>query len=249
MIARTSGTDIRYYHFDALGSTRLLTDSSGNITDKYSYDAYGSLISHDEFEGSIDQPYQYVGQYGYYTHYQEPEFGLMQLGVRFYDPQVGRFGQIDEILRVVSNYMYAMDKPVKLVDPSGYDSWLEDHISGSGMICVDSSCEGSPAWKKVSGKMQNAKQLGRSGSYIRLPNPPSKCKGKTRHNCAETDGVTNIPSSVKIGTGVPRRPKGKDDLKIRGGTTCTFKCTSSTVTVTCIDRGGGIWPNPIWGNY
>jgi hypothetical protein len=59
LIARVSATIPTYYHFDALGSTRLLTDSDGDVTDKYAYDAYGSLISHGEFEGSIDQPYQY----------------------------------------------------------------------------------------------------------------------------------------------------------------------------------------------
>jgi YD repeat-containing protein len=91
LIARLNATEgIRYYHFDELGSTRLLTDSTGAITDRYAYDAYASLLSHDCYEGSVQQPYQYVGQLDYYTHWMEPDFGLLQLGVRFYDPNLDR---------------------------------------------------------------------------------------------------------------------------------------------------------------
>jgi len=122
LIARVHPTEgIRYYHFDEVGSTRLLTDANGTVTDRYAYDAYGSLLSHDRYIGSVNQPYQYVGQLGYYTHWMEPEFGLLQLGVRFYDAQVGRFGQTDRIaLDRVSEYSYALDRPSSITDPSGY---------------------------------------------------------------------------------------------------------------------------------
>ncbi|MHB1456865.1 MAG: RHS repeat domain-containing protein [Armatimonadota bacterium] len=95
LIARLDGPYAHYYHFDELGSTRLLTDSSGNVSDKYSYDAWGSILWREKYTDSIDQPYQYVGRFGYYTHYQEPDFGLMQLGVRFYDAETGRFTSRD----------------------------------------------------------------------------------------------------------------------------------------------------------
>ncbi len=53
----------RYFHFDALGSTRALTDSSGNVTDTYEYNAFGVLESST---GTSVNPYRYVGQWGYY---------------------------------------------------------------------------------------------------------------------------------------------------------------------------------------
>ena len=34
-----------YYHYDGLGSTRQLTDSSGDVTVSYTYDAFGNLIA------------------------------------------------------------------------------------------------------------------------------------------------------------------------------------------------------------
>jgi RHS repeat-associated protein len=120
LIARVHPTDgIRHYHFDELGSTRLLTDADGDMTDGYAYDAYGSLLSHDCYSGSVNQPYQYVGQLGYYTHYMEPDFGLLQLGVRFYDPEVGRFTQRDPLEDELSRYAYASESPTARKDPSG----------------------------------------------------------------------------------------------------------------------------------
>jgi RHS repeat-associated protein len=120
LIARLNATDgIRYYHFDELGSTRLLTDGSGNVTDRYAYDAYGSVLAHDQYSGSVDQPYQYVGQLGYYAHHMEPDFGLLQLGVRFYDPEVGRFTQRDPLEDELSRYAYASESPTARKDPSG----------------------------------------------------------------------------------------------------------------------------------
>ncbi len=96
LIARCDSTNgMRYYHFDQLGSTRLLTDSAGDITDKYDYDTYGAVLWHERHAGSIDQPYQYVGRLGYYTHYQQPDFGLLQVRVRLYDCSAGRFTQED----------------------------------------------------------------------------------------------------------------------------------------------------------
>jgi RHS repeat-associated protein len=129
LIARLNATDgIRYYHFDELGSTRLLTDGSGNVTDKYAYDAYGSLLAHDRSAGSVSQPYQYVGQLGYYAHYMEPDFGLLQLGVRFYDAEVGRFTQRDPARRGLSSYAFLAGNPTARVDPLGLDWSTKDFV-------------------------------------------------------------------------------------------------------------------------
>ena len=121
LIARCDSINgMRYYHFDQLGSTRALTDSTGAVTDKYDYDAYGAVLWHERHTSSVDQPYQYVGQLGYYTHYQEPDFGLLQLGVRFYDAQTGRFTQRDKARGAPeAAYVYVVDNSTTYVDPSG----------------------------------------------------------------------------------------------------------------------------------
>ncbi len=119
LICRVVGESRWYYHFDELGSTRLITDDSGAVTDRYSYDAYGAVISHDRNTGTINQPYQYVGQLGYYTHWMTPEFGWLQLGVRFYDPETGRFERQDPMRTDIAHYPYASDQPLIAGDPDG----------------------------------------------------------------------------------------------------------------------------------
>jgi len=116
LIARIGSSSVAYYHFDALGSTRLLSDAMGTVTDTYAYDAWGNLMAHT---GTTTQPYQFVGELGYYTHWQDANLALLQLGVRFYDPQVGRFGQRDPIQDTLNRYAYVNDRPIVATDPSG----------------------------------------------------------------------------------------------------------------------------------
>jgi RHS repeat-associated protein len=102
-----------------LGNTLFLTGDTGTVTDKYSYDAWGSVLSHT---GSTQQPYQLGGRFGYYTHYQDAGLApLVQVGIRLYDPSMGRFLQPDIYARDdgASAYAYVGDEPTSNVDPSG----------------------------------------------------------------------------------------------------------------------------------
>ena len=93
-----------------------MTDAMGTVTDTYAYDAWGNLMAH---AGTTAQPYQFVGQLGYYTHWQDENLAVLQLGVRFYDPQAGRFGQVDALREGLSWLEYAHGRPTYFVDPSG----------------------------------------------------------------------------------------------------------------------------------
>jgi len=138
----------RTYHFDGLGSAIALTDEDGTTTDTYSYDAWGNLTSHtdpDTEDGiglTTDNPYQYVGKYGYYTHWQEPTLNLLQLGVRYYDPSVGRFTQQDPIQDGWNWYGYVGENPVTNVDPTGLATWLGPKPMPDGTVTYDlTHCE------------------------------------------------------------------------------------------------------------
>ena len=73
-------TPIYCYHFDALGRTRALTDSSEVVKNTYEYDAYGNVLSKTE---NVTNPYQFVAAYGYYA---DPDTGLLYLRARYYSP-------------------------------------------------------------------------------------------------------------------------------------------------------------------
>ncbi len=62
---------------DPLGSTRAITDQTGNVSATSTYDPYGNPASQT---GTLANPFGYAGQYT------DPETGLQYLRARYYDP-------------------------------------------------------------------------------------------------------------------------------------------------------------------
>lgn len=103
----------RYDVLDGLGHTRLLLDSSGNITDRYSYDAWGNPI---EQAGSTFNPFRWNGAAGYEW---TPATGLYHVGAREYDPRTARWLQrhpIDAASGDPNLYRYCGNEPVNAFD-------------------------------------------------------------------------------------------------------------------------------------
>ena len=105
-------------HIGQLASGFSARNTRAVSTARDAYDAWGKSMAHT---GTTAQPYQFVGQLGYYTHWQDENLTLLQLGVRFYDPQVGRFGQRDNLEPDgrQNAYAYVEGNPQTLVDPQG----------------------------------------------------------------------------------------------------------------------------------
>jgi RHS repeat-associated protein len=112
---RTTITASHYHHHDALGSTRLLTDSSGNVTDTYLHDAWGNLVAST---GTTVNPFKWVGKYGYYT---DNSTAQVYVRARTYQPTVARWASMDPLafLDGLNRVAYAHSNPLNLVDPSG----------------------------------------------------------------------------------------------------------------------------------
>ncbi len=101
-----------YYHHDQLGSTRMLTNASGEAIATFSYGPFGAL------EGSTGTQKTPLGYGGQYT---DADTGLQYLRARYYDPTTGQFLTRDPITPVTREpYGYALENPVGKVDPSGY---------------------------------------------------------------------------------------------------------------------------------
>jgi RHS repeat-associated protein len=147
LICRTDTNGPRYFHADALGSTRLMTDEDEETAATYTYDAWGKLTS---------TPNQNDGNKFKFTAREfEDEIGLQYNRARFYDPETGRFITQDPLTggpddpsigyknniyagidRVVNQYMesfdlhrrtnryvYCYNNPLNSIDPLGLFSW------------------------------------------------------------------------------------------------------------------------------
>ena len=84
------------------------------MTDTYELDTFGRSVSSS---GSTPNPYPPAagGAWGYLT---DPS-GMLQLGARYYWPEVGRFISQDPIGDGVNWYAYASGNPVAFIDPEG----------------------------------------------------------------------------------------------------------------------------------
>ncbi|MCC5842565.1 MAG: hypothetical protein JJT96_20780 [Opitutales bacterium] len=103
-----------YYHFDQIGSTVMLTDSDGAVSDRIEYSPYGTIT---HWEGETDTPFLYVGQFGVQT---DPN-GLLYMRARYYSPELRRFINADPIRfgGGMNWYAYANGNPTMIIDPTG----------------------------------------------------------------------------------------------------------------------------------
>jgi RHS repeat-associated protein len=114
IIAREENSQKFYYHPDHLGSTTIVTDSSGNVVEKTEYAPFGAVL-----EGGSDR-FLFTGQEA------DQESGLMYYGARYYSPFLARFTQPDTVIQdiydpqALNRYAYARNNPLKYTDPSGH---------------------------------------------------------------------------------------------------------------------------------
>jgi RHS repeat-associated protein len=118
-IASTSS----YHHFDALGSTRQLTNAAGTVTDTVIYDAWGNVVNRT---GTTGISLLWLAELGYYY---DAEAGLMYVRIRPYAPSAARWLTLDPLFGSESpqRYMYTSNAPILRVDPSG----LQPSMSGT----------------------------------------------------------------------------------------------------------------------
>jgi RHS repeat-associated protein len=113
---------ISYLHHDQQGSTRLITNASGEAAAGYEYSPYGELRS--EWHNGASEastPLRYDGQY---TNVAGFESGLVYLRNRVYDPETAQFLSIDPALESTNEpYTYTKDNPLDHADPTGEGWW------------------------------------------------------------------------------------------------------------------------------
>jgi RHS repeat-associated protein len=92
---------------DHLGSTRLITTSSGTYAARYDYDPYGKMQSWV----NPDLRYLFTGQ--------EWDGAVYNFRARQYDPYLAMFYAQDPAHQTFSPYGYCLGNPISFVDPTG----------------------------------------------------------------------------------------------------------------------------------
>ena len=106
------------HHYDHLGNTTELTDSTGKVVSKYAYGVYGELKKIVEETATA---YLYNGKYGVRTD----ETGLYYMRSRYYNVTIKRFINADTERGNITNgkslnrYSYVQGNPVSYTDPYG----------------------------------------------------------------------------------------------------------------------------------
>jgi RHS repeat-associated protein len=125
----TADPVIYYVLRDYLGSITHVVKSDLSVTKEYSFDAWGRRRSSNDWNYTLDAADQplFAGR-GFTGHEHLPEFGLINMNGRLYDPLLGRFLSPDNYVQMPDNtqnfnrYSYALNNPLKYTDPDG--EWI-----------------------------------------------------------------------------------------------------------------------------
>lgn len=148
IVVRQNGSDTYYYTYtDHLGSILTSTDASGNVIAEQSFDAWGrnrnpSDWTYNNIPTTPDWLYR-----GYTGHEQLPQFDLINMNGRIYDPVLGRMLSPDNLVPDPSStqgynrYTYAYNNPLKYTDPDG-ENPLQFVIAAAANV-VNQSLQGN----------------------------------------------------------------------------------------------------------
>ncbi len=115
-----------YYLQDNQGNIIGLISTSGARTATYTYDPYGA---HHTATGTAaaTNPHRYI------SGYLDTSTGLYKLGIRYYDPTLGRFTQTDPTGQD-PHYTYARNNPCNYTDPTGQSACFENTLALFGSV-------------------------------------------------------------------------------------------------------------------
>jgi RHS repeat-associated protein len=111
---------LEYYHLDAVGNVRVVTDQAGNVIERHDYLPFG-----EEINPTGSQTKRFTGKE------RDAETGLDYFGARYYGSKIGRFTSVDPNLDAKralldpqewNRYAYGRNNPLRFVDPDGRES-------------------------------------------------------------------------------------------------------------------------------
>lgn len=133
---------------DYQGSIVSIVDSTGFWHNDYSYDAWGrprNPQTHTVYNPSALNTYSSAYR-GYCGHEHLPQFGLINMNARLYDPALSRFLSPDPYVQMPDNtqsfnrYSYCLNNPLKYVDENG--EWFVELLLAMGSQAIIGAFQG-----------------------------------------------------------------------------------------------------------
>ena len=130
LYVQNNGRDTLYYvHTDYQGSILALSLADGTVKERYAYDPWGRRRNPTDWSRP-DTRTSFLFHRGYTMHEHLPEFSLINMNGRVYDPLTAQFMGLDPHIQSPGNwlnynrYMYAFNNPLIYTDPSGELAWF-----------------------------------------------------------------------------------------------------------------------------
>jgi RHS repeat-associated protein len=143
--------DAHYYFSNHLGSSSVITDSSGNVQEQTDFFPYGGIAY---TIGGDENRYKFTGKE------RDSESSLDNFGARYFASTMGRFLSPDPISGTLANpqslnrYVYVFNNPLTLTDPTGMIVDWEDSTRSK----KDQKTNAQRAFEKRLSQLKNSKR-------------------------------------------------------------------------------------------
>ena len=147
-----------YYITNLQGDVMQIVNGDGEVVASYQYDPYGNIISATGALAEIN-PLRYRG------YIYDSETGLYYVSNRYYDPEIGRWINLDNQIAGVGGellgynmFAYCMNNPVNMSDPSGnWPRWITAAVAiVAAVVTVAAVATGNVAVASAAAKVTMA---------------------------------------------------------------------------------------------
>jgi RHS repeat-associated protein len=124
VLAQSATEVIEYYHLDALGTVRVVTDAGRAVVRHHDFKPFGEEIKDENGQVDLGDRKLFTGQE------RDTETGLDYFRARYYRSDLGRFTTVDPLgghlddPQSLNAYDYARNNPLPYTDPTGLDFHL-----------------------------------------------------------------------------------------------------------------------------
>ena len=217
-----------FYHSDHLGSSSLITDASGNVTQQLDYLPYGEVFLEKR---SQDPDVDYFTPYRFNGKELDEETGLYYYGARYMNPRLSIWYATDPMQEKypnVSTYTYCNGNSVAFIDDDGDTPTIVSGLIGAGVGAI------------IGGGIEMGTQLYKHGKVANW----KAIKGATAQG-AITGGVAGLTGGASLfvssmATGTANVAGGYVNREIQGQSTTSKDIVTDFVVGATFGAGGRI---------